>query len=182
MDPAGEVRIADYDPAWADEFAAIGAALRAALGELAVRIDHIGSTSIVGLGAKPIVDVQVSVAALEPMAYRAPIESLGYVWRFDNPEKTKRYFREAPGSKRTHIHVRVNGSWHQQYALLFRDYVREHADAAREYEAVKRRLAAQYRFDRVGYTDAKGPIFTTIIARADRWAAATGWAPGPSDA
>ncbi len=61
-----EVRIADYDPAWASEFASIGATLRRALGDLALRIDHIGSTSIVGLGAKPIIDVQVSVAALEP--------------------------------------------------------------------------------------------------------------------
>lgn len=177
-----EVRIADYDPAWVDEFATIGAALRTALGEMALRIDHIGSTSIVGLGAKPIVDVQVSVGTLEPMSYREPIESLGYVWRHDNPEKTKRYFRESPGSKRTHIHVRVNGSWHQQYALLFRDYVREHDDAMREYETVKRRLAAEYRTDRVGYTDAKAPIFWKIIALADRWAAATGWAPGASDA
>lgn len=80
-------RIADYDPAWVDEFATIGAALRTALGEMALRIDHIGSTSIVGLGAKPIVDVQVSVGTLEPMSYREPIESLGYVWRHDNPEK-----------------------------------------------------------------------------------------------
>ena len=62
------------------------AALRDAVGDTARRIDHIGSTSIPGLGAKPIVDIQISVPALEPMSYREPIESLGFVWHEHNPE------------------------------------------------------------------------------------------------
>ena len=176
------IEIHAYDPGWIDEFTDLASRLRHALGPVARRIDHIGSTSIVGLAAKAIIDVQISVDALEPMEYRASIEGLGFVWRHDNPEKTKRYFRERPGAKRIHIHVRRAGSWHEQYALLFRDYVREHPEAARQYEAVKRRLAQQFRFDRVAYTDAKGPIFWQIMLRADRWAAATGWEVGPSDA
>ena len=95
---------------------------------------------------------------------------------------TKRYFRETPGSRRTHIHVRKHGSWHEQYALLFRDYVREHDAAAARYEAVKRELAARFRNERERYTDAKGDTFWEIMTLADRWAAATGWEPGPSDA
>ena len=174
--------IVDHDPEWQDAFRRLGTALRDAVGDTARRIDHIGSTSIPGLGAKPIVDIQISVPALEPMSYREPIESLGFVWREHNPELTKRYFRETPGARRTHIHVRKHGSWHEQYALLFRDYVREHGDAAARYETVKRELAARYRNERTRYTDAKADVFREIMTLADRWAAATGWEPGPTDA
>jgi GrpB-like predicted nucleotidyltransferase (UPF0157 family) len=105
-------------------FVKLGAVLRQALGTTALRIDHIGSISIANLAAKLIIDVQISVESLEPMEFLDSIESLGYVWRRNNPEQTKRYFREQPGSRRTHIHVRKFGSWHEQCALLFRDYVR----------------------------------------------------------
>lgn len=174
--------IHEYTTEWGREFQTLGSALRSALAESALRIDHIGSTSIPALAAKPIIDIQVSVQALEPMDFRAPIESLGYVWRHDNPEKTKRYFREQPGSRRTHVHVRRAGSWHEQYALLFRDYMRRHKDACQRYEQVKRTLAAKYPSDMQSYTEAKTPIFWEIMQKADRWAAATGWEPGPSDA
>jgi GrpB-like predicted nucleotidyltransferase (UPF0157 family) len=177
------VEIHEYQDAWVGEFRHLGAALRQTLCDTAVRIDHIGSTSIPGLGAKPIIDVQVSVASLDPVgAYRGGIESLGFVWRQDNVEKTKRYFREQLGKRRTHIHVRKAGSWHEQYALLFRDYVRQHARARKRYEHVKRELAARFPDDMPGYTDAKGPIFWEIIQQADRWAAEVGWEPGLSDA
>ena len=177
------VEIVAYDPTWTARFAELGRDLRAGLGEVALRIDHIGSTSVPGLAAKPIVDIQVSVADFEPLAaYRLPLERLGYVYRADNPERTKRYFREPPGRRRTHVHVRRAGSFSEQWALLFRDYLRADPDAAVEYEAVKRRLAIRYRDDRRAYVDAKGPFLWEIIRRADDWAQAQGWFPGPSDA
>ena len=179
---AEKIEIHEYSPSWANEFRTIGRSLRGALGTIALRIDHIGSTSIPGMAAKPIIDIQISVAALAPMVFREPIESLGYVWRHENPEKTKRYFREKPGTRRTHIHVRKLGSWHEQYALLFRDYVRSHDEAARRYERVKRELAITFRDERVKYTEAKAPIFWEIMQVADRWAAETEWEPGPTDA
>ncbi len=176
------IEIHDYKPSWADEFQHIGSSLRHALGDVAHRIDHIGSTSVVGLAAKPVVDVQISVRSLEPVdAYLPQLKSLSYVWREDNPEKTKRYFREAAG-RRTHIHVRKRGSWHEQYALLFRDYLRLHLDDQHAYEAAKRVLAAQHRYDRHAYTNAKSDIFWELIRRADEWAAETGWDLGVSDA
>jgi GrpB-like predicted nucleotidyltransferase (UPF0157 family) len=178
-----EVVIIPYDPEWPNLFAHLGGALRAALGDFALRIDHIGSTSVPGLDAKPVIDVQISVASLEPLdAYRAPLESLGYVFRADNTERTKRYFRESPGLRRTHIHVRRAGSFSEQFALLFRDYLRAHADDARRYAKVKHRLANSYRHDRHGYTDAKIPHVWEIMTRADRWSQKVGWEPGPTDA
>ena len=177
------IEIAAYDPAWPGRFAELGREFRAGLGGVALRIDHIGSTSVPGLAAKPIIDLQVSVAAFEPLeAFKLPLERLGYVYRADNPERTKRYFREPPGRRRTHVHVRRAGSFSEQWALLFRDYLRAHGEVAAEYGAVKRRLAIRFVDDRHGYTDAKVPFMWEVIRRADEWAQPQGWLPGPSDA
>lgn len=174
--------IVDYDPAWPGMFAALGTAMREALGEVAARIDHIGSTAVPGLAAKPIIDVQISVCSFEPLeAYRTPLERIGLVYRADNTELTKRYFREAPGSRRTHVHVRELGSFSQQLPLLFRDHLRAHPAAAREYAQAKRRYAADFGNQRAGYVAAKEPLVWDIVRRADTWAQNTGWTPGPSD-
>jgi GrpB-like predicted nucleotidyltransferase (UPF0157 family) len=177
------VVIVPYDPAWPGLFRAQAAGLRAALGDVARRIDHIGSTSVPGLAAKPVIDVQISVVGFEPLdAYRRPLEALGYVWRADNPERTKRYFREAPGQRRTHIHVRRAGSFSEQLALLFRDFLRVRPDEAARYADLKRELAERYASDRQAYADAKVPSVWAIVARGDAWAQRTGWTPGPTDA
>jgi GrpB-like predicted nucleotidyltransferase (UPF0157 family) len=177
------IEVVAYDPVWPTRFAELGRELRAGLGAVALRIDHIGSTSVPGLAAKPIIDIQVSVAEFEPLAaYRLPLEQLGFVYRAGNPERTKRYFREPPGRPRTHVQVRRAGSFSEQWALLFRDYLRAHPQVSAEYEAVKRRLAGRYRDDRRGYAAAKEPFSWAIIRRADGWAQAQGWQPGPSDA
>jgi GrpB-like predicted nucleotidyltransferase (UPF0157 family) len=179
---ADTVMIAQYDPTWPERFLTQARAFREALGGTAQRIDHIGSTAIPGLAAKPIIDIQISVAAFEPLdAYRVPLEDLGYIFRAANPERTKRYFREAPTQRRTHIHVRRAGSWAEQFALLFRDYMRRHADDAQRYAALKYQLAAQYGADRAGYTDAKDPFIWEIMKKADRWSQDMGWEPGATD-
>ncbi|SEH00136.1 GrpB domain, predicted nucleotidyltransferase, UPF0157 family [Nonomuraea solani] len=174
--------IADYDDAWPGLFARLGAELRALLGDEADRIDHIGSTSIPGLAAKPIIDVQISVPSLDHPGFVAALTEAGFVYRSGNPELTKRYFRERPGARRTHIHVRGTGSFSEQFALLFRDHLRLHPADAREYEQVKRRLAVKHAHDRQAYVEEKSGIVWDIIRRADGWAQATGWSPGPSDA
>ncbi|MFE1309809.1 GrpB family protein [Streptomyces sp. NPDC058755] len=176
------VEIVPYDPAWPTMFARWGVGLRAALGDVAARIDHIGSTSVPGLAAKPVIDIQISVASLEPAdTFLGPLTGMGFEYREDNPERTKRYFREPPGQRRTHVHVRQLGSFSQQFPLLFRDYLRCHASAAAEYAAAKRRCAAKFRDDRPGYVQAKDAFVWDIIRHADAWAQRTGWTAGPSD-
>ncbi len=103
------------------------------------------------------------------------------MWKKDNPEKTKRYFREGSGRRRTHIHVRRAGSWNEQFALLFRDYIRAHLEDQRKYETVKRELATKHRLERHKYTDAKDTVIWEIIYRADVWVKETGWEPGEPD-
>lgn len=176
--------IEKYDPQWPRIFRDMAGKLRQAIGPTAIRIDHIGSTSIPGLDAKPIIDIQISVAAFDPMEpYRAPLEGLGFEYRDKNPELTKRYFKEPQGvAERTHIHVRRAGSFSEQFPLLFRDYMRFHATAASEYARLKLQLAEQYRDDRHAYTEAKDAFIWDLMRRADRWAQDTGWQPGTSDA
>ncbi len=108
---------------------------------MAIRIDHVGSTSIECLDAKPIIDIQISVLNYDDVAsYKTKIESVGFVFRDENPDKTKRYFRELPGTRRTHIHVRQGGSFSEQMTLLFRDYLREHPQDCLRYADEKHRL------------------------------------------
>jgi len=179
MDP---IEIEPYQAEWPLRFADLGRDLRAALGDVANRIDHIGSTAVLGLAAKPIVDIQISVAELDPLdAFQTPLETLGYVFRADNADRTKRYFREAPGTPRTHIHVRRSGSWAEQFALLFRDYLRSHPDGATRHEGFKRELAERYRDDRRAYAEAKGRFIWELMQGADRWSQEVEWVPGPSD-
>ncbi|WP_433167280.1 GrpB family protein [Kribbella sp. CA-247076] len=176
--------VVGYDEAWVGWFREIGGRLRQELGDLAVRIDHVGSTAVHGLDAKPVIDVQVSVAALEPVeAYRGAVERAGFVHRAENPERTKRYFRERPGDRRTHVHVRRAGSFSEQFNLLFREYLRAHPQHAREYGELKRRLAKEFPGpdQRSQYVDAKGPFIWRTIQLADEWAQSIGWEPPRSD-
>jgi GrpB-like predicted nucleotidyltransferase (UPF0157 family) len=184
FDEAGtDVRaVVAYDPAWPQLFASLARDLRAALGGVALRIDHVGST-VPGLAAKPIIDVQISVASFEPLSsFRDPIESCGFLWRAKNDELTKRYFRERPGRRRTHVHVRRAGSFSEQLNLLHRDYLRTNASRAREYAEFKRSVAHLLHTDRQAYVDAKAPFVWDTIAHADAWAQRTGWRPDRSDA
>lgn len=179
---ADPIIVAPYDPSWAAEFNEIGVQMRQSLGEIAIRIDHIGSTSIPGLAAKPVIDIQISVSSLEPVSvYQHPLESLGYIYKAGNEERTKRYFREGAGMRRTHIHVREAGSFGQQFALLFRDYLRAMPGEAKYYEDAKLKLMTLYRDERHRYVDEKEPYIWEIMRRASHWSQENGWRPGESD-
>ncbi|MGH2761028.1 MAG: GrpB family protein [Thermoleophilaceae bacterium] len=184
VQPEVNVRaVVDYDPAWPEQFAAPARELRRALGSVALRIDHVGSTAVPGLAAKPIIDVQISAASFEPLsALREPIESCGFVWRANDDDLSRRYFRERPGRRRTHVHVRRAGSFYEQLNLLHRDYLRADPIRAAEYAAFKRSVAHLLLTDRQAYVEAKAPFVWETLARAHDWAQITGWEPEASDA
>jgi GrpB-like predicted nucleotidyltransferase (UPF0157 family) len=188
------VEIVDYRPAWPHEFAQLAATLRQQLGEMALRIDHIGSTSVPGLAAKDLIDMQLTVRALDEPPFTALI-ALGYSHRQrvvadHRPPRTsgpdseweKWLFVEPPGQRPTNLHVRIQGRANQRYALLFRDYLRAHPAAADAYAELKRRLALIIPNDRGLYADVKDPACDLIICAAETWAAANGWSPALSDA
>lgn len=175
--------IVPYDITWPARFQELAQPLRAALGPLALRIDHIGSTAVPGLDAKPVIDIQISVATFTPFEpVLQPLQALGWRWFENNPHLSKRYFREPARQPRTHLHVRLAGSWSEQFQLLFRDYLRAEAEDRLLYARTKRTLASQYREDREAYTEAKSDVIWQIMQRANEWSQFTGWQPGPSDA
>jgi GrpB-like predicted nucleotidyltransferase (UPF0157 family) len=132
--------------------------LRNGLGETAVRIEHVGSTAVPGLAAKPVIDIQVSVGSLEPFeAYADPLAGLGYESREDD-EPAHRFFCLAPAGVRTHhVHVCESGGEWERRHLAFRDALRSDPDLRSRYEAEKRRIAALHAADSLAYADAKSP-------------------------
>ncbi|MBB6024721.1 GrpB-like predicted nucleotidyltransferase (UPF0157 family) [Paenibacillus sp. JGP012] len=175
-------RIASYNPNWRTLFIELGSNLRNSLGNTALRIDHIGSTSIEGIDAKPIIDIQISVLDFDDeLSFKPHIEGLGFELRTNNDDKTKKYFREIPGTRRTHIHVRQAGSFGEQTTLLFRDYLRRNSNDCTKYVNEKHRLMNLYKNDRPKYVEGKGPIVWEILNRASRWSQEVGWRPGKTD-
>ena len=187
------IDIVPYKSGWPLEFREIAERLRQGLGDLALRIDHIGSTSVPGLDAKDIIDVQITVGALDARV-AAAMAAIGYilperVWRDHRPpyqagpdaDWEKWAFIEPAGQRLTNTHVRVQGRANQRYALLFRDYLRAHPATAEAYAELKRSLA-KHLADSHMYPEVKDPAVDLIYLAAEEWASAVHWEPGPSDA
>jgi len=159
------IEIVDYNPGWPLRFAEEKAALLEAIGHWVVVIEHIGSTAVPGLGAKPIIDIMVGVRQLADARYCiAPLAAIGYeyVSQFEDEMPERRYFRKGSQTRHFHLHMVELASEFWQRHLAFRDYLCAHPEAVREYEALKRRLASQYGTDREGYTEAKTKFIRLI--------------------
>ena len=172
---ADPIDVVAYQESWAASFAGWRERLLAALGEAAVRIEHVGSTAVPGLPAKPIVDVQVSVRDVEDEGSYVPaIEEVGVSLRFREPEH--RYFRPSGDRPRTvQIHVcTAGGEWEREH-LLFRDYLRADQEARAAYARLKRQLAERYRDDRLAYNEGKTGFVLDTLIDARAWAERTGW-------
>jgi GrpB-like predicted nucleotidyltransferase (UPF0157 family) len=173
-----DIVIAEYDDAWPRRFEAERERVATALGPRALRIDHVGSTSVPGLAAKPIVDIDLTVADPDDeAAYLPDLERAGYVLRVREPGH--RMVRTAELD--VHVHVCAAGSEWERRHLLFRDHLRRHRDDVALYEGVKRELAARAWEDMNDYADAKNDVVAAIMARAETWAAATGWSVASAD-
>ncbi len=173
------------DPAWVGRFAAERARIDSALGAAALRIDHIGSTSVPGLAAKPVVDIQVSVEVVGDLdAYRDPIESLGHRLLWDERVIGHVCFAEPDRDRRLfNVHVcQADSSW-ERSQLLFRDWLRVHPAESAAYLEVKMRLAARYEQTEVdAYADAKSEWIGPAMTRGEAWATSTAWRLPPADA
>ena len=187
------VDLVPYDPEWPRLFAAFGADLRRSVMDQSVpgvaprlvAIHHIGSTSVPGLAAKPVIDIQLTVDSFEPFEpLREAIEVHGYRFSPHNDDRRKRFFDlTTPGGVRSvNLHVRVEGEFSQRAALLFRDHLRAEPFAMQRYESTKRELATQDWEDVDTYADAKGDTVWQLLREADVWSQSRAWSPGPSDA
>jgi len=171
----GMIEVAAYDNRWPVRFAEWRARLAAELGPVAIRIEHVGSTAVPGLAAKPIVDIDVSVADTEDEeAYVPALEACGLKLRFREPGH--RYFRPpADRPREVHVHVCGAGSAWERNHLLFRDFLRSHPAARDGYAELKQQLATRYASDRLAYTDAKSAFILDALEAAGEWAMEVGW-------
>lgn len=148
------------------EFAAEAERIERACVGLQIRLEHIGSTSVPGLAAKPVIDILAGrPVSISGDRYVAALRQLGYEHKGSFGIPGRNYFRR--GSPRSH-HVHLV-SWSSEFwrdHLLFRDYLRTHPLVASEYETLKREIAVMYVQDRDRYTDAKGPFIRSILRRA----------------
>ena len=174
FDPA--VRIVDYDPAWPALAEAELRRINDALGEMAVRLEHVGSTAVPGLAAKPILDLQLSVDAIEPRErYVEPLAGLGYLFVPAPESPDHHFFAKPPERPRTHhLHVCEARSEHELRHIAVRDFLRSHADEAARYAALKRRLVARHPRDRLAYIEGKDGYVTALEERAVTWARGRG--------
>jgi GrpB-like predicted nucleotidyltransferase (UPF0157 family) len=182
------VTIVEPKPTWPAEFEALAAPLGKALGPLALHIDHIGSTAVPGLPAKDVIDIQVTVAALDRERLAPALARAGFVNRQDigndhrppgaaGPDDDwRKLFFQAGSGRPANVHIRVAGRPNQRYPLLFRDYLRAHPASAAAYATLKRALAA-LGIDRGVYADVKDPACDLIFIAAQDWADQTNWTP-----
>ena len=161
------VEVVDPDPAWPGRFDEEASRIAAALGDLATRIEHVGSTAVQALPAKPVIDIQVSLPSLTPReAWLAPLESAGYEYRLDPSSIEHEFlFRDAPdGTRLVNLHLCPAGSPWERRHLWFRDRLRAHPDERDAYARLKRDLAAEHARDMHTYSDAKTAFIRDLEA------------------
>jgi GrpB-like predicted nucleotidyltransferase (UPF0157 family) len=166
----GRVQLAEYDPGWADQYERHGARIRAALGDRVLRLEHIGSTSVPGLAAKPVIDILLVVAdPAAEAAYVPPLERAGYRLVIREPDWYQhRVLNGQEGTEpRVNLHVHPPDSPEIARNLRFRDRLRADRADRELYERTKRQLAARDWTYMQQYADAKGEVVEAIMRRAD---------------
>lgn len=168
MAPEEPIRLAPYDAAWPRRFERERALLEGVLGAwLAGPIEHIGSTAVPGLTAKPVIDIMAGVRDLpSSLEARAPLAALDYVYFPYRPDVMHWFCKPSPARRTHHLHLVPVESPLWADRLTFRDYLRGSAAVATEYAALKVALAERHRFDREAYTEAKGEFVGSVLRRA----------------
>ena len=175
--PHPRIAVVPYDRRWPQEFERAAGEVAAALGPNLLAVHHIGSTSIPGMHAKPVIDILAVVADLHALDLRtAEMRRLGYEAMGEFGIEERRYFRrDDSAGRRTHqVHAFADGSPHLRRHLAFRDFMRAHPDVAARYGELKRRLAAAHPHDLDAYMDGKDAFIKEVEARALEWAATSG--------
>ncbi|MCW4052242.1 MAG: GrpB family protein [Candidatus Bathyarchaeota archaeon] len=165
------VRIVDYDPQWPIIYEEEKRRILEVVGDIIARIEHVGSTAVPNLGAKPIIDIMVAVDKLEDAEKCIePLQRIRHEYQPEQEAETpeRRFFRKGNPPKEQHYHLHMvnltSDFWKRH--LLFRDCLRTHPKTAQEYYKLKKRLAGKYGLDREGYTKAKTSFIEAVLAEA----------------
>jgi GrpB-like predicted nucleotidyltransferase (UPF0157 family) len=162
------IYIADYDEKWPVLYREVSRPLAEAFGAYLVEMQHIGSTSVPGLGAKPIIDIAVDLRDYPlPQEVVEAVEKLGYTHRGEYGIAGRHYFkRYCDDGLMVHVHAYSPGNDEWAKHIVFRDYMRAHPEAARKYETLKRDLASRYADQREVYTESKTDFVQEILRKA----------------
>ncbi len=162
------VYLVPYDPRWPRLFEEERARVETAVGAWAEVIEHVGSTAVPGLDAKPVIDVLVGLGSMHDAGRCIrPLEGLGYECRGEAGVPGRLFFRRfREGQRAFHLHLAVLGGEVWNDRLLFRDHLRAHPETASEYARLKRELAARYRGDREAYTAAKTGFVGGVLEKS----------------
>jgi GrpB-like predicted nucleotidyltransferase (UPF0157 family) len=161
-----EIVIADYDPSWPRWFESAALRIREALGDRVLRLDHVGSTSVPGLPAKPLIDINMAIAdTTDEDAYVPPLEAIGYELRVREPEWYEHRLLRGFDPP-VNLHVFNEGCEELDQTVRFRDWLRAHEDDRDLYARTKRELAAKEWKYVQNYADAKSEVIGEILARA----------------
>lgn len=161
----GTVRLLPHNPGWKNLFEKEKERLNRGLKDLIVDIEHIGSTAIPGIAAKPIIDMAIGVRSIkEAKKLKKPLQKLGYTFRSNASSRLKLFFTKGPEARRTHyIHVLKSNGILWKNDIGFRNYLRKHKTKAKKYEWLKRKLADLYAGDRKTYTASKDKFIQDTI-------------------
>jgi GrpB-like predicted nucleotidyltransferase (UPF0157 family) len=160
--------IEEYDPVWAQQFEALRSRIAPALGPLAAAIEHVGSTAVAGLAAKPIIDIDLLLRGRDDLsAAIKKLYSLGYLHRGDLGIPGRESFRTPPQDFAHHLYLCLPQYREFDRHVAFRDYLRTHPDDVAAYARLKRQLAAKHRTNRDAYTQAKSEFVKLILQRAN---------------
>ncbi|MGW1835143.1 GrpB family protein [Streptomyces sp. NPDC002067] len=161
------VQIVAYDPQWPLIFARLSETIRRELGALVLRVEHVGSTAVPGLSAKPIVDLDVVIGDRADLpAVIAALRPLGYTHEGDCGIPGREAFTTPRGAPAHHLYVCAADGAELARHLAFRDFLRADPESARRYDALKRDLAERYRGDRSAYGAGKSAFIAAILAEA----------------
>lgn len=161
----GTVKLAPYNPKWKENFGKEKQRLQKSLGDLVIGIEHVGSTAIPGMFAKPVIDIAIIVKSIKSHSQLIKIlERLGYEYKRDDDVPGRLFFTKGPENKRTHyIHVVKLKSKQRKNLILFRDYLLKSKEAVCQYNELKKKLAKIYAQDRKSYTSGKDKFIKTLI-------------------
>jgi GrpB-like predicted nucleotidyltransferase (UPF0157 family) len=164
---AEPVVVVDYNPEWPADFEKLRQRLAEAVGDRAVSIEHIGSTAVPGLAAKPVIDIDIVLRSSGQVASVIQLLApLGYHHEGNQGVVGREAFSWPSGERRHHVYVVTRGSPSHRRHLVIRDHLRAHPDEGRAYGELKKRLAETYRDDRVAYAEAKNTFTDRIFMAA----------------
>lgn len=169
-----KVRVVVYNPNWPEIYKLEKSKIMDIIGEYIVSIDHIGSTAVEGLVAKPIIDILIGLNSLDDAHLCIPkLEELNYEYvpEFEDELPDRRYLRKPPkgqGSRDFHIHMVEIKTYFWKRQLIFRDYLRKFPEVAKEYGELKLKLATELQDDRTAYTEGKTNFIYKILEKVEK--------------